>query len=68
MIKNSAFPIIIDLELHTDSEWVVVQTYLCTNIHSLYSKMTQIKSLYVLKDKDYRIMLTLQSKVNAIMD
>jgi hypothetical protein len=65
-MKNSAFPIVIELEIKAESEWIIVQSFICKNMYSLSSKMMQLKSLYVLNDKDYRIMLVLQSKVNAI--
>jgi hypothetical protein len=63
-MKKSAFPIVIELEILCEDDWVVVQSYHCTSMLSLTSKMEQLKSLYVLNNKDYRIMLTLQSKVN----
>jgi hypothetical protein len=67
-MKISAFPIVIELEIKVEGEWIIFQSFICKNIYSLRARMMQLKSLYVLTDKDYRIILILQSKVNTFND
>jgi hypothetical protein len=65
-MRRSAFPITIQLEVESrDGEWVVMSIHLCKNIDSLYDKYKSIKSLYMLENKSYRIILILQSKLNS---
>ena len=67
-MKLSAFPIIIELEVLEEGVWIIVLSYRVNSINLLYIKMANIKSMYVLDEKNYRIMLTLNSKVNNYVE
>ena len=64
-MRSSAFPVQIELEVFIGEEWVVMLSYESRSTTSLYLRMEKIKSLYVLDDKCYRVMLTLNSKMNS---
>ncbi len=64
MIK-SAFPITIQLEVETKvGVWEVMVAFFCKTESSLYLKYELIKTMYVLDNKSYRIVLIVQSKLN----
>lgn len=61
---NSIYPATLELEIYQNGIWVIEKSYVITNITGLNARMCQLKSLYNYKNKDYRIMLTCQSKMN----
>ena len=66
MIKPSAFPIVIDLEVKDEYDnWIIAFTCLVNSNKTLYKKMETIKTMYVLDNREYRIMFRLNSKMNT---
>jgi hypothetical protein len=57
--------ILLELEiLNDENEWQVMSSYYFNGMQHLKVKMKQIKKMYALHNKDYRIFITLQSKLN----
>jgi hypothetical protein len=66
-MDRSAFPIEIILEVRDKTDaWKIMHKNVCKNKDTLYEEMEYIKSSFGLKDFDYRIYITLQSKVNKL--
>jgi len=65
--KFNNFPVKIELEVLRGDTWEIMVSHVCNNYESLYKKMEVIRSLYAIKEKNYRIYVTYQSKINRLM-
>lgn len=63
-MKQSSFPLRLDLEVLVGHKWEVMLSYRVTTKSQLFEKMQYIKSMYNLKGRDWRIYFYLNSKVN----
>ena len=63
-MMQTIYPATLELEIYQNGTWIVEKSYVVNNTSSLNSKMCTLKSLYNYKNKEYRIMLTCQSKMN----
>jgi hypothetical protein len=62
ILKN--FPALIEFEVFKGEKWEVMAYHYCNDKRALYNKMETFKSLYVVPDRQYRIFITYQSKLN----
>lgn len=57
--------IVIELEIRNrDAEWIVKSTHYCSDFKNMKNKIKEIKKIYALHNKDYRIYMKLPSKLN----
>ena len=62
--KINNFPALIEFEVFKDNKWELMIYHYCKNKDALYSKMETLRSLYAVADREYRIFVTYQSKMN----
>jgi len=62
--KLNNFPALIEFEVKKGENWEVMIYHYCNNKEALYKKMETLKSLYAVSNREYRIFVTYQSKLN----
>ena len=62
--KLNNFPALIEFEIFKGEKWEVMAYHYCNNKEALYKKMETFKSLYAVSNRQYRIFITYQSKLN----
>jgi hypothetical protein len=65
--KLNNFPALLEMEVKKGEDWQLMISHYCNNKEALYKKMETLKSLYVVSNREYRIFITYQSKVNRYL-